>query len=55
MERSSVGGRHFDYAPDVTTPALTEFVDGTGPVWTCNLFPFLFITIAVARCLASMR
>jgi carbon starvation protein len=27
-------------------PAVTRFVDGTGPVWSGNLFPFLFITIA---------
>ncbi|MCS5874000.1 hypothetical protein LN650_23565 [Klebsiella pneumoniae subsp. pneumoniae] len=27
-------------------PALTKFVDGTGPVWSGNLFPVLFITIA---------
>ena len=27
-------------------PALTKFVDGTGPVWAGSLFPFLFITIA---------
>ena len=27
-------------------PALTQFVDGTGPVWSGSLFPFLFITIA---------
>jgi carbon starvation protein len=27
-------------------PAVTKFVDGTGPVFTGNLFPFLFITIA---------
>ena len=27
-------------------PALTQFVDGSGPVWSGNLFPFLFITIA---------
>ncbi|EOO9901731.1 pyruvate/proton symporter CstA [Escherichia coli] len=32
--------------PALTMPALTKFVDGTGPVWTGNLFPFLFITIA---------
>ena len=32
--------------PTLTMPALTNFVDGTGPVWTGNLFPFLFITIA---------
>ena len=28
--------------PTLTMPALTKFVDGTGPVWTGNLFPFLF-------------
>jgi carbon starvation protein len=27
-------------------PALTQFVDGSGPVWAGSLFPFLFITIA---------
>ena len=27
-------------------PALTQFVDGSGPVWSGNLFPFLFITTA---------
>jgi carbon starvation protein len=27
-------------------PALTKFIDGTGPVFAGNLFPFLFITIA---------
>jgi carbon starvation protein len=27
-------------------PALTQFVDGGGPVWSGSLFPFLFITIA---------
>lgn len=32
--------------PTLTMPALTKFVDGTGPVWSGNLFPFLFITIA---------
>ncbi|WP_414474477.1 carbon starvation CstA family protein [Microvirga sp. M2] len=33
-------------APDLKMPALTRFVDGTGPVWSGTLFPFLFITIA---------
>ncbi len=33
-------------APDLKMPPLTRFVDGTGPVWSGNLFPFLFITIA---------
>ncbi len=32
--------------PDLQMPALTRFVDGTGPVFAGNLFPFLFITIA---------
>ncbi|MBS1181418.1 MAG: carbon starvation protein [Proteobacteria bacterium] len=27
-------------------PAVTKFIDGTGPVFSGNLFPFLFITIA---------
>ena len=33
-------------APDLKMPAVTRFVDGTGPVWSGSLFPFLFITIA---------
>lgn len=33
-------------APELKMPALTKFIDGTGPVWSGNLFPFLFITIA---------
>jgi len=32
--------------PDLKMPALTRFIDGTGPVWSGSLFPFLFITIA---------
>ncbi|WP_407312456.1 carbon starvation CstA family protein [Pseudomonas sp. nanlin1] len=32
--------------PDLKMPALTQFTDGTGPVWKGGLFPFLFITIA---------
>ncbi|UHA76042.1 carbon starvation CstA family protein [Paenibacillus sp. 481] len=32
--------------PELQMPALTQFVDGTGPVFAGNLFPFLFITIA---------
>lgn len=32
--------------PTLTMPALTKFIDGTGPVWSGSLFPFLFITIA---------
>jgi carbon starvation protein len=33
-------------APPLKMPALTQFVDGGGPVWAGGLFPFLFITIA---------
>jgi carbon starvation protein len=32
--------------PDLKMPAITKFVDGTGPVFSGNLFPFVFITIA---------
>ena len=33
-------------APQFKMPALTQFTDGTGPVWKGSMFPFLFITIA---------
>ena len=33
-------------APDLKMPAVTPFIDGSGPVWAGPLFPFLFITIA---------
>ncbi|HEX8606837.1 MAG TPA: carbon starvation CstA family protein [Pseudoduganella sp.] len=33
-------------APMLQMPSVTKFIDGTGPVWTGNMFPFLFITIA---------
>ncbi len=36
----------FIVAPDLKMPALTRFIDGSGPVWAGSLFPFLFITIA---------
>jgi len=32
--------------PDLQMPAVTKYIDGTGPVWSGGLFPFLFITIA---------
>jgi carbon starvation protein len=32
--------------PDVQMPALTQFIDGTGPIFGGKLFPFVFITIA---------
>ncbi|MBB6188061.1 carbon starvation CstA family protein [Rhodanobacter sp. MP7CTX1] len=36
----------FLVAPTLQMPAVTKFIDGTGPVFQGNLFPFLFITIA---------
>jgi carbon starvation protein len=33
-------------APMLQMPSMTKFIDGTGPVWSGSLFPFLFITIA---------
>ncbi len=32
--------------PPLLMPAVTPFIDGTGPVFSGSLFPFLFITIA---------
>ncbi|MBE3563239.1 MAG: carbon starvation protein A [Hydrogenibacillus schlegelii] len=36
----------FIVMPEIRMPAVTRFVDGTGPVFSGPLFPFLFITIA---------
>jgi carbon starvation protein len=33
-------------APMMQMPHVTKFIDGSGPVWAGNMFPFLFITIA---------
>ncbi|MDH2019842.1 carbon starvation protein A [Acinetobacter ursingii] len=32
--------------PELKMPAVTHFIDGTGPAFAGSLFPFLFITIA---------
>ena len=32
--------------PPLKMPALTQFIDGTGPIFSGKLFPFVFITIA---------
>lgn len=32
--------------PEVKMPALTQFIDGTGPIFGGTLFPFVFITVA---------
>jgi carbon starvation protein len=36
----------FAVHPELRMPALTRFVDGTGPVMAGKIFPFCFITIA---------
>ena len=33
-------------APEIKMPAITRFIDGTGPIFSGKLFPFLFITLA---------
>ncbi|MXR37922.1 carbon starvation CstA family protein [Craterilacuibacter sinensis] len=33
-------------APELKMPAITRFIDGSGPVFSGGVFPFLFITIA---------
>jgi carbon starvation protein len=32
--------------PDIKMPAVTQFIDGTGPIFGGALFPFVFITVA---------
>jgi carbon starvation protein len=32
--------------PELKMPALTQFIDGSGPVFAGKIFPFVFITIA---------
>ena len=32
--------------PEIRMPAVTRFIDGTGPIFSGALFPFLFITLA---------
>ncbi|MBV6423218.1 MAG: Peptide transporter CstA [Steroidobacteraceae bacterium] len=32
--------------PDIRMPAITQFVDGSGPIFGGKVFPFVFITIA---------
>ncbi len=34
------------FRPEIQMPALTQFIDGTGPIFSGKIFPFLFITIA---------
>jgi carbon starvation protein len=32
--------------PEIRMPAVTQFIDGTGPIFGGKIFPFVFITIA---------
>jgi carbon starvation protein len=32
--------------PEIKMPAITQFIDGTGPIFGGALFPFVFITVA---------
>ncbi|MGD9598961.1 MAG: carbon starvation CstA family protein [Steroidobacteraceae bacterium] len=32
--------------PDIRMPAITQFVDGSGPIFGGKVFPFVFITVA---------
>jgi carbon starvation protein len=34
------------FHPQIQMPALTKFIDGSGPIFSGKIFPFLFITIA---------
>ncbi|MBA3890983.1 MAG: carbon starvation protein A, partial [Gemmatimonadaceae bacterium] len=42
----ALGAGIFITMPELQMPALTQFTDGTGPVFAGKLFPFAFITIA---------
>jgi carbon starvation protein len=33
-------------APEIKMPAVTQFIDGSGPIFGGKLFPFVFITVA---------
>jgi len=33
-------------SPEIRMPAVTQFIDGTGPIFGGKVFPFVFITIA---------
>jgi len=45
---AAMGGAIILLAPMLKMPALTRFIDGTGPVVAGPWFPFVFITIACA-------
>ena len=41
-------------APDLQMPAVSKFIDGTGPVFSGNLFPSYLLLLLVVQCLDSM-
>ncbi len=45
---AALGGAIVLLAPVLRMPALTKFIDGSGPVFAGPVFPFCFITIACA-------
>lgn len=45
---AALGGAIVVLAPMLRMPALTKFIDGSGPVFAGPVFPFCFITIACA-------
>src|SRR6266403_1391394 len=40
--------------PEIHLPAVTRFVDGTGPIFAGKVFPFCFITIACGAIMAMI-
>ena len=41
--------------PELKMPAMTQYIDGTGPLWKGALFPFRSSLSPVVRYLASTR
>ena len=41
-------------APDLQMPAVSKFIDGTGPVFSGNLFLSYLLLLLVVQCLDSM-
>lgn len=42
-------------APSLKMPAVTQFIDGSGPVWSGGYFPFCLLLLRVAPFLGFMR
>src|ERR1700678_3975385 len=45
---AALGAAIFVLGPHLRMPAVTRFIDGSGPVFAGPVFPFCFITIACA-------